>query len=128
VILADSSAWIEFLRATGSDLNRRLRALLERDQLATTDAVVMEVLAGGRDAAHRRRLHGLLLRCVFIATQPTDYENAAEISRACRRTGDRLPGLIDCLIASVAIRAEVQVLNGDADFNTIARHTPLALA
>jgi predicted nucleic acid-binding protein len=129
VIVADTSAWIEFLRGTGSELNRRFRDLLERDRLGTTDAVVMEVLTGALDAAHGKRLRGLLLRCEFIATEgPRDYENAAQVSRACRVAGERVPGLIDCLIATVAIRSEVPLLNGDADFETIARHTPLTLA
>jgi predicted nucleic acid-binding protein len=129
LILADTSAWIEFLRGTGSEPNVRLRALLEARQLATTDAVAMEVLVGASDAAHRERLKRLLLRCEFVATQgPRDYENAAEISRACRRAGDPVRGLIDCLIASVAIREELAILHTDADFEAIARHTPLALA
>lgn len=129
MILADTSAWVEFLRGTGSELHHRLRDLLERDQLASTDAVLMEVLVGARDASHRERLRRLLWRCDFVATEgPRDYEDAAEISRACRMGGDKVPGLIDCLVATVAIRAEVAVLHGDADFETIARHTPLALA
>ena len=34
MILADTSAWVEFLRGTGSDVNARLRDLLDRDELA----------------------------------------------------------------------------------------------
>ena len=129
MILADSSAWIEFLRGTGSPLSARLRELLEGDELATTDAILMEVLAGARDGDHLKRLRALMLRCDFLPTRgPQDYENAAAISVACRRAGERSPGLVDCLISSVAIRSEVAVLHGDADFEAIARHTPLALA
>jgi predicted nucleic acid-binding protein len=129
VILADTSAWVEYLRATGSDAHLRLRVLLERDQLATTDVVLMEVLVGARDADHRDRLRGLLLRCAFVATEgPRDYEDAAEISRACRQAGEAVRNVADCLIASVAIRARVPVLHADTDFDRIARHTGLALA
>jgi predicted nucleic acid-binding protein len=129
VILADTSAWVEFLRGTGSEAHRRLRELLEQDGLATTDVVLMEVLAGARDIGHIQRLRALLARCAFIATQgPRDYEDAASIYRACRASGDSPRGLPDCLIASVAIRRSVAVLHADSDFDTIARHTPLALA
>jgi predicted nucleic acid-binding protein len=129
LILADTSAWIEFLRGTGSEVNLRVSDLLKARRLATTDVVVMEVLAGARDTGHRNRLRRLLLRCEFVATQgPRDYENAAEISRACRKGGDRIRWLTDCLIASVAIRTELPVLHADADFEAIARYTPLALA
>jgi hypothetical protein len=47
----------------------RLRGLLQSDELATTDVVLMEVLAGARDDPHRDRPRGLLARCVFIATE-----------------------------------------------------------
>ena len=127
--LADTSAWVEYLRATGSDVHLRMRALLERDQLATTDVVLMEVLVGASDADHRDRLERLLLRCDFVATKgPHDYEDAAEIARACRRAGAAVRGLTDCLIASVAIRTRLPVLHLDTDFERIARHTQLRLA
>ena len=128
MILADTSAWVEFLRGTDSAADRAVRRLLKRGELATTDVVLMEVLAGARDADHRDRLRGLLARCEFVATEgPRDYEDAAEISRACRAAGDTVRGLTDCLIAAVAIRARMPVLQADADFETIARHTALAL-
>ncbi len=127
--LADTSAWVEFLRGTGSEVNDRLRALLERDELAATDAVLMEVLAGARDEAHARRLRRLLGRCEFLATSgPGDYEQAATLYRACRRGGETVRALTDCLIAAVAIRAEVPVLHADSDFEALARHAPLELA
>jgi predicted nucleic acid-binding protein len=129
VILADTSAWVEFLRATGSDANLRLRALIEGDQLATTDVVLMEVLAGARDDGHRDRLRALLARCEFVpVTGPRDYEDAADVYRACRQAGHTVRALTDCLIASVAMRAGVSVLHADRDFDAIARHAPLEIA
>jgi hypothetical protein len=129
VILADTSAWVEFLRATGSDVHLRTRRLLERDELATTDVVLMEVLAGARDDRHRDRLQALLARCEFVPTEgPRDYEDAAQIYRICRRAGDTVRTLTDCLIAAVALRAGLPVLHRDTDLATIVRHTRLTLA
>jgi predicted nucleic acid-binding protein len=129
VILADTSAWIEFLRATGSEANRRLRALIEHDQLATTDVVLMEVLAGARDDGHRDRLRALLARCEFVPVAGArDFEDAADIYRACRQAGDTVRALTDCLIASVAMRAGLSVLHTDRDFDAIARHARLEIA
>lgn len=129
MILADTSAWVEFLRGTGSDVHIRLRGLLERDELATTDVVLMEVLAGARDDVHRERLRGLLARCEFLSTHgPRDYEDAAELYRACRRAGLTVRALTDCLIATVAMSANIALLHADRDFDAIARHAPLQLA
>ena len=129
MILADTSAWVEFLRATGSETNLRLRGLIERDELATTDVVVMEVLAGARDDEHRDRLRALLARCEFAPTSgPRDYEDAADLYRACRQAGETVRALTDCLIASVAMREGLSVLHTDRDFDAIARHAPLEIA
>lgn len=129
MILADTSAWVEYLRRTGSVQNIALRELLASGRLATTDAVLMEVLAGARDPRHRHDLRRLLTRCEFLACEsPLDYERAAAVHTACRRQGETVRSLLDCLIAAVAIRAGLPVLHADGDFAAIARHTPLELA
>ena len=53
MILADTSARIEFLRDTDSTACKLLDELLEGD-LVTCEVVQMEVLAGARDEAHLR--------------------------------------------------------------------------
>jgi predicted nucleic acid-binding protein len=130
VILVDTSAWVEFLRGTGSATDRRVdRLLAETAPLATTDVVLMEILAGARDDAHGDRLRRLLARCDFAATEgPLDFEDAAGLYRACRRGGHTVRGLTDCLVASVALRLGLRVLHADADFDVIARHSPLQIA
>jgi len=130
VILVDSSAWIEFLRATGSSAHLCLRSALERgDALASTDVIVMEILAGARDDDDRDRLRRLLYSVEFLAVDgPADYERAAELYRACRAGGETPRKLSDCLIATVAIRNDAGLLCEDADFTVIARHSPLRLA
>ncbi|HEV3071220.1 MAG TPA: PIN domain nuclease [Solirubrobacteraceae bacterium] len=129
-LLADSSAWIEYLRKTGSPTHLRLRAALAgKDvEVATTDVVVMEVLAGARHDAERDNLRKMLYGCDFLQVDgPADYEQAAEIHRACRRKGETVRKLTDCLIAAVAIRNDAELLHLDGDFQTIARHTALRL-
>jgi predicted nucleic acid-binding protein len=130
VILVDSSAWIEFLRATGSPVHLRVRSGLEEGaELACTDVIVMEILAGARDEADRDRLRRLLYGREFLAVDgPADYEAAAELYRHCRSGGETPRKLTDCLIAAVAIRNDAELLCEDADFLTIARHAPLRLA
>lgn len=129
MILVDSSAWIEFFRSTGSPMHLRLKSALSADaQLATTDIVVMEVLAGARDESDREWLRRLLYGQRFLAVEgPTDYESAAELYRLCRSGGETPRKLTDCLIAAVAIRNEAELLCNDADFLAIARHAPLRL-
>ncbi len=129
MILVDSSAWIELFRSRGGPVHLYLKSALEGDAtLATTDVVMMEVLAGARDAADREWLRRLLHSQHFLAVNgPGDYESAAELYRLCRGAGETPRQLNDCLIAAVAIRNDTELLCEDADFDVIARHAPLRL-
>ena len=122
--LVDTSAWIEFLRGTGSDTHRAVRHLLEDGApLHTTDVVMMEVLAGARDEDHHQQLRRLLASCAYLPVDgPADYEAAAGLYRACRQAGETVRALTDCLIGAVALRADVSVLHNDRDFDVLARH------
>jgi len=130
VILVDSSAWLELFRATGSAIHRQLKSIIDDGAvIATTDTILMEVLAGARDDADRDWLRRLLYSQHFLATNgPADYENAAELYRVCRAGGETPRRLTDCLIAAIAIRNDAELLCRDADFDIIARHSPLRLA
>ena len=125
--LVDTSAWVEYLRATGSPSHHALRRLIEQsDPLHTTDVVVMELLAGARNDAHAHQLRRLLFSCEFVATDGlADFEHAASLYRTCRRAGETVRALNDCLIAAIAIRAQLPVLESDRDFVVLARHSEL---
>ncbi len=130
MILADTSAWIEFLRATGSRVHLRLADLLAAERrIAVTDVVLMEVLAGARDDAHRDSLRRMLAGCEYLATEaPADYEGAADLFRRCRKAGVTIRGLPDCLVAVVAMRGGAAILHADRDVDAIARCVPLGIA
>lgn len=123
MILADTSAWVEYDRATGSAVDERLTGLIRDDgPLAVTEPVLMEVLAGARDARRERALRRLLLRFDFLPFDAAaDFEAAARIYRRCRREGITPRGMVDCLIASVARRHDATLLAHDLDLARIAR-------
>lgn len=124
MILVDTSAWVEFLRGTESPVCNRVEDLLV-SEIAICDAIRMEVLAGARNEQHLQSLRRLLARAVTLPTRPSDYEDAALLYCSCRRGGETVRKLIDCLIAAVALRYGIQILHDDRDFDTIARHSPL---
>jgi predicted nucleic acid-binding protein len=130
VILADTSAWVEYLRATGSPAHLRLRELIAGEgELATTEVVTMELLAGAATAEEVTRLRRLLLRFQLLPVEGlADYEAAAALSRHCRARGETVRQPTDCLIAVVAMRHRAALLHRDHDFEVIARHTPLQVA
>jgi predicted nucleic acid-binding protein len=127
LILVDTSAWVEFLRDTGSPVCTRVDELLD-GEIATCDPIRMEVLAGALDENHLNDLRRLLARASVIDLVPGDYEHAAAIYRTCRRRGETVRKLIDCLVGAIAIRGEVPLLQADSDFDVLARYTSLQLA
>jgi predicted nucleic acid-binding protein len=129
VIVVDTSAWVELLRSTGSAVHGALRRLiLSRADLAVTEVVVMELLAGARSTREERELRERLFAYRLLRLRGIDgYEHAAELYRACRSAGETLRTLTDCLVAVPAIEAGATLLHTDADFEILARHTPLRL-
>jgi len=123
MILADSSAWVEYDRATGSPVDVRLTDLIGEDgPLAVTDPIVMEVLAGARTDERERDLRRLLLRFHLLRFDvAADFHGAAHIYRRCRRAGVTPRGLIDCMIASVAVRHRAFLLAHDVDMDRVAK-------
>jgi predicted nucleic acid-binding protein len=123
VILADTSAWLEYDRATGSAADRRLAELIEGEgPLAITEPVLMEVLAGARDARREADLRALLLRFELLSFDAvSDFEGAMRIYRRCRAAGVTPRGLLDCMIAAVAWRRGASLLAHDADLDRVAR-------
>ena len=124
MILVDTSAWVEYLRDTRSPTCIRVGELLGAE-LATCDVVRMELLAGARDEQHRRDLRRLVARAALVPMEPGDFDQAAALYRRCRSRGETVRVLIDCLIGALAIRTDLSVLHADADFDVLARHTPL---
>lgn len=127
MILVDTSAWIELLRATGHPAHLTLRHHLERrSPIVTTEPVIMEVLAGARSAGEGARLRARLMAFPRLSLRGlADFEAAADLYRTCRGRGATVRKLIDCLIAAVAIREKATVLHNDRDYEVLAKHTRL---
>jgi predicted nucleic acid-binding protein len=129
MILADTSAWVEYDRATGSPADRRLSELIEQDgPVAVTEPVIMEVLAGARSDAREADLRRLLLRFqLHRFDAAADFDAAARIYRRCRQAGITPRGLLDCMIAAVAWRTQATLLACDNDLSQVARVVGIAL-
>jgi predicted nucleic acid-binding protein len=129
VILADTSAWVEFDRATDSPVDQRLTALIAADApgrasrtVAVTEPVMMEVLAGAPSDETEAALRRLLLRFRLLPFDPAaDFDSAVRIYRRCRQAGVTPRGMVDCLIAAVAWRHQATLLAHDAAMNRVAR-------
>lgn len=125
--LVDSSAWIEYLRATGSPANVEVRRLLrtEPGRVATTEPVIMELLAGASDAAVSEKLATLTSGLRQLSLTPmVDFHTAAVAYRSARTGGRTVRKLLDCVIAAVAVRTGAVLVHRDRDFDELAEVLP----
>ncbi|MDN5914443.1 MAG: PIN domain nuclease [Pseudonocardia sp.] len=125
--LVDTSAWVEYLRGTGSPANIEVRRMLQEapDRVATTEPVVMEVLAGATSAAVLAKLETLTSGLRQLPLDPSvDFHAAAAAYRSARGGGSTVRKLLDCLIAAVAVRTGAVLVHRDRDFDELEHVLP----
>lgn len=128
MILIDTSAWIDYFRATGSTAAGEVRRLLSDrfDQVAICEPVAMEILSGASDDVVHAKLEQLVNGLPSLTVDPAiDFRVAGGVYRAARRAGNTIRSLNDCLIAAVALRHGVPIIHRDNDFEVIAAVTNL---
>jgi len=123
MILADTSAWVEYDRATGSSVDNRLTELISHGgALVVTEPVIMEVLARARTDVRERDLRRLLQRAGLLHFDATtDFDAATRIYRRCRSGGITPRGMVDCMIAAIAWRRGATLLSHDVDLDRVAQ-------
>ena len=122
MILVDTSAWVEYDRASGTPIDQRLTELINDEvRIAVTEPVIMEVVAGARGPQRENDLRRLMQRCALLRFDATvDFDAAARIYLACRAKGITPRGMVDCMIASVAHRYSASLLALDVDLARVA--------
>jgi predicted nucleic acid-binding protein len=124
VTLVDTSVWIEVFRA------RRpldLETVVPFDEVVTCLPVLQEVLQGFREE-RTFRVARESMTALPIVESPLGlsvFEDAVNLYRLARRAGLTIRSSVDCLIASCAIRHDLEVLHRDRDFGALARISSL---
>lgn len=126
-MIADSSAWIAYLRNTDTAATHRLHRALSRQEPLWMPAVVYsEVLQGARDPQHFVALQSQLDQVPpLVLPDPHGTARAAALLYArCRWQGITPRSAADCLIAACAVEADQPLLHSDRDFVAIASAEP----
>jgi predicted nucleic acid-binding protein len=127
VELIDTSAWVEYLRDTNSRACNEVDRLWHDDPstVATTEPVVMELLAGANDDRLFERVEKMMTGLQLLPVDASvDYRDAAIAYRAVRRSGHTVRKTMDCLIAAVAVRTGATLVHRDRDFDVLAAALP----
>jgi predicted nucleic acid-binding protein len=129
VIVVDTTVWIDFLEARGTEFDRHLTELLETDApIALVDIVYCEILQGIRDedTYHRTRV-SLLAHPILRPRNLETFETAANLYRAARRRGLTVRRSVDCLIAATCLETGSEIYHNDRDFDALARVSNLTI-
>jgi predicted nucleic acid-binding protein len=121
MVLVDTSVLVLSSRRPGW-----IEQYVAPNEIAICPPVLQELLQGVK-ANEVKRLHAGWLRFVMVE-DPVPlgaYEDAAEIYRVVRANAHTPRSSIDCLIAAIGIRNDVEVLHHDRDFDVISRFTKL---
>ncbi|MEE9229437.1 MAG: PIN domain nuclease [Acidobacteriota bacterium] len=129
MIIVDSNTWADFFNGARSSHVQRLDdALQEEEDLAVIPIIITEVLQGFRTDTGFKRAQGVLVSLPVIHPTVDGHVRAARLFRSLRRRGVTVRGAVDCIIAQTCLDIGAELLSPDADFEQIARHTPLRLA
>jgi predicted nucleic acid-binding protein len=128
VIVVDTSAWVAYLRATGSAADLALTSAIAEHDVGLPDVARMELLAGVRESGVDDLLRFLARFALVRTNAPGDHDVAASLYRRARAGGATVRSLVDCLVAAAALRLDAPVLAQDRDFDVLASVSDLRLA
>ena len=130
-ILVDSSVWIDFFNYYKSKEADELQNLVEHNNVNNIficPAIYMEVLRGIKNDNTFYDVKETLLNFSILSNDIMEItNNAINIYRMLRKKGITIRKQNDCLIASYAIRNNIQVFHKDQDFELIAEETKLKI-
>lgn len=119
MFLIDSSAWIEYLRPSGSaKIKARVRKILESEEAVTCGIIVVEILRGARTEKDYRILRDSILSLPGIPITREVIDRASRWGFLLDRKGKQVP-TTDLVIASCAHK-NARILHADRDFEVIA--------
>jgi predicted nucleic acid-binding protein len=125
-LVADTSAWIEFIRGTGSVTDQLLTAAIDNHKVLLPDLVYHEVLRGMPSESEARIMIRRFEPFIdFNLCSMAIAEKAAAHYRFLRSIGITVRGTIDTLIATWCIENNVPLLHVDRDFAGFEGHLGL---
>jgi predicted nucleic acid-binding protein len=127
-LIIDTSVWSEALRRKKNTVNSSetiVRKIIENDdEIVLLGFILQEILTGISNEKLFSEIKDILDDFQYLDITKNDYIYASELSNKCRSKGI-IAGSIDFLIASTAIRNELQLVTFDKDFINISKHSDL---
>jgi hypothetical protein len=118
MVIVDTSVWVQAFRAPNSSERQEVDRLLARDEAAMVGVVLAEVLQGARDPQEFEALRLRLTALPYLSESVQTWVQAGTISYQLRQRGLGV-GLVDLLIAALALEHDASVYTRDEHFQRV---------
>lgn len=117
MIVVDTSVWIDYFNGRQSEETDTLDYALGRQEVATGDLIVLEILRGFRsDKDYKTAKKHLANLYQYSMLSPELTLKAADYYRKLRKKGITIRKTADIIIATFCIEAKLPLLFTDRDF------------
>ena len=126
MIIADSSAWIDYFRGIDVPHTNKLDMALGTDEIFMGDLIVTEIMQGARTEKSITQIKDVIskMQCVNMVGQIVAYQSAANY-RFLRSKGITVRKTIDMLIGTYCIISNASLIHNDVDFEPMEEHLGL---
>lgn len=126
MIVADTSAWIDYLRGVDAPHTAALDYELDRNRIVTGDLIIAEFLQG-----FRKEKDYLAAKKIMDSLEYRDFVGkhvalcSARNFRLLRSKGVTVRKTIDVIIATFCIESGFPLIHNDRDFDPMEKHIGL---
>ncbi|NOX20371.1 MAG: PIN domain nuclease [Nitrospirae bacterium] len=125
MILVDSSVWISYFRADGSEKIRSIiKDAIYNDLVAVNGIIIVEVLSGISRKNEYEKVKSDFKGFHFLNLSEKDFLDASLIGTNLRKKGITIPPT-DLIIAASSINNGAILYHLDKHFDLISKHTKL---
>ena len=125
-VLVDTSAWITFFRRKDRRLYDLVSALLRAGEAVGAGLILLELVRGAKSSRELNVITELFRELETVSPTETTYMDAGKMGYELARKGHTL-GVVDLILAQLALENDLSLLTLDQHFETIAKKFPLKL-
>jgi len=118
VVLVDTSIWIEYIDRVNPLVEGEMDMLLRTGEVATAGLVLAELRQRCRTPDQAKRMLGRLQGLPYLEVDRDNWVAAGQMAADAAARGHKLK-IADCLLATLALRADCLILTLDQDFKRI---------
>ncbi|MBI5592157.1 MAG: PIN domain nuclease [Deltaproteobacteria bacterium] len=128
MIVADTSAWIDYLRGVDAPHTNALDDELQNNRIIAGDLIIAEFLQGFRNEKHYLEAKNIMDALEYRDFVGRDIAlKAAQNFRRLRTKGITVRKTIDVIIATFCIENNFPLIHNDRDFDPMERYLGLRI-